>query len=96
MTTEQNKSPPPEYPDLGDFFDFINDPPEYTELREAYVNLQSIASRRAAVIVDLLVALEAVCADIELDSANHNGAPGGSTELALMFEAAIAKARRLR
>ena len=96
MTTEQNKLPSQEYPHIGDFFDFINDPPEYTELREAYVNLRSIASRRAAVIVDLLVALEAVCADIELDSANHNGAPGGSTELSLMFEAAIAKARRLR
>jgi hypothetical protein len=89
MTTELNKSP-------AHVFDFINDPPEYTDLREAYVKLQSIASRRASVIVDLLVVLEAVCADIELDSANHNGAPGGSTELPLMFEAAIAKARGLR
>ena len=96
MTTEQSKSPPQEYPDIGDLFDFNKNPPEYAKLREAYVNLRSLASRRAAVIVDLLVALEAVCAEIELDSANHNGAPGASTELSLMFEAAIGKARGLR
>ena len=47
-------------------------------------------------IVDLLVVLEAVCAEIELDSASHDAAPGGSTELSLLFEAAIAKARGLR
>jgi hypothetical protein len=37
--------------------------------------------------------LEAVYTNIELDAGNHLGAPGGSTELSQMVEAAIAKAR---
>jgi hypothetical protein len=55
MTTKQDKSlPRHEYPDVGEFFDFINDPPEYSELREAYIYLQSVANRNDG----LLEALE--------------------------------------
>lgn len=71
-----NKSSPHEdplvyadgYPNIGDDFDFINDPPEYSELRESYVYLQSLASRRARLMSVMLEALEAVIDRADADS----------------------------
>jgi hypothetical protein len=109
MTTEQNKSPPAHtaLPWLYDtqtaeiyIPDDEHEPCDVIADMEVLKTPSHHANANGEFIVracnshyEMLDALEAVHTDIELDAGNHLGAPGGSTELSQMVEAAIAKAR---